>query len=133
MTDRFGATRTRRLGGTLNALGFLVACTAPPLVAVILALSFAGLGSSWLNPLLVRRASEVFNGPRGATLAGVGARIGILFGSPLMGRISDAFSRSTALLIVGGGAASIMMLLRLPGDKSEFIASSRPVHADSLA
>jgi MFS family permease len=118
VTDKLGATRTRRLGGTLNALGFLVACTAPPLAVVIFALSFAGLGSSWLNPLLVRRASEVFNGPRGATLAGVGARVGILFGSPLMGRISDTFSRSTALLIVGGGAASIMMLLRLPGDVS---------------
>lgn len=116
VTDTLGPTRTRRLGGTLNALGFLVACTAPPLVVVIFALSFAGLGSSWLNPLLVRRASEVFNGPRGATLAGVGARMGILFGTPLMGRISDTFSRSTALLIVGGGAASIMMLLRLPGD-----------------
>jgi fucose permease len=118
VTDKLGATRTRRLGGTLNALGFMVACTAPPLAVVIFALSFAGLGSSWLNPLLVRRASEVFNGPRGATLAGVGARVGILFGSPLMGRISDTFSRSTALLIVGGGAASIMMLLRLPGDVS---------------
>lgn len=133
VTDTLGANRTRRLGGTLNALGFLVACTAPPLVVVIFALSFAGLGSSWLNPLLVRRASEVFNGPRGATLAGVGARMGILFGTPLMGRISDTFSRSTALLIVGGGAASIMMLLRLPGDDSEFIASSSPVHADGVA
>jgi fucose permease len=86
ITDKLGTTRTRRLGGLLNAAGFLVACTAPQLGIVISALAFAGLGSSWLNPLLVRRASEVFDGPKGATLAGVGARMGILFGTPLMGR-----------------------------------------------
>ncbi len=116
VTDRLGATRTRRLGGALNALGFIVACLAPQIALVIGALCFAGLGSSWLNPLLVRRASEVFDGPRGATLAGVGARTGILFGTPLMGRMSDLFGRSTALLLIGGGAAALMALLPLPGD-----------------
>ena len=75
---------------------------------------------------IVRRASEVFDGPKGATLAGVGARMGILFGTPLMGRISDTFSRSTALLIIGGGSAAIMMLLPLPGDRSELVGSTVP-------
>lgn len=118
ITDLLGATLTRRLGGALTAVGFVVACTAPQIALVIGALGFAGIGSSWLNPLLVRRASEAFDGPRGATLAGVGARLGILFGSPLMGRASDAFGRSTALLLIGGTAAAVMVLLRLPGDSA---------------
>jgi MFS family permease len=118
VTDRLGTTRTRRLGGGLNAFGFLVACTMANLGVVICALVFAGVGSSWLNPLLVRRASEVFHGPRGPTLAGMGARMGILVGTPLMGRISDTFSRSTGLLVVGGGAALLMFAMRLPGDES---------------
>jgi fucose permease len=116
VTDVLGATFTRRLGGALTATGFVVACTAPQIGLVIGALGFAGIGSSWLNPLLVRRASEAFDGPRGATLAGVGARLGILVGTPLMGRASDAFGRSTALLLIGGTAAGVMVLLRLPGD-----------------
>jgi fucose permease len=133
ITDKLGTTRTRRLGGFLNVVGFVVACTAPQLGVVVSALAFAGLGSSWLNPLLVRRASEVFDGPKGATLAGVGARIGILFGTPLMGRISDTFSRSTALLIIGGGSAAIMMLLPLPGDRSDTVPDLSPAGSDSLA
>jgi fucose permease len=116
VTDVLGATFTRRLGGALTAAGFVVACKAPQIALVIGALCFAGIGSSWLNPLLVRRASEAFDGPRGATLAGVGARLGILAGTPLMGRASDAFGRSTALLLIGGTAAGVMVLLRLPGD-----------------
>ncbi len=133
ITDKLGTTRTRRLGGFLNVVGFVVACTAPQLGVVVGALGFAGLGSSWLNPLLVRRASEVFDGPKGATLAGVGARMGILFGTPLMGRISDTFNRSTALLIIGGGAAAIMMLLPLPGDRSESVSALVPAGLDSMA
>jgi MFS family permease len=133
ITDKLGTTRTRRLGGFLNVMGFVVACTAPQLGVVISALAFAGLGSSWLNPLLVRRASEVFDGPKGATLAGVGERMGILFGTPLMGRISDTFSRSTALLIIGGGSAAIMMLLPLPGDRSDTVPDLSPADSDSLA
>ncbi len=74
----------------------------------------AGIGCSWLNPLVVRRASDVFGGPGGATLCGIGARLGILVGTPLMGRLSDLTGRSQALLIVGGGAALALTVLRLP-------------------
>ena len=116
--DRLGVTKGRRLGAALNAVGFLIACLVPNAGVVVAALTLAGVGSSWINPLLVRRAAEVFKGPRGPALAGVGARAGILLGSPLMGRLSDARSRSFALLVIGGGAALLLTVLRLPGDES---------------
>jgi predicted MFS family arabinose efflux permease len=124
VADRFGSTCTRRVGAAANLIGFVVACTVPNLAIVVLALAVAGIGCSWINPLLVQRAIEVFGGPRGAVLVGTGARFGILLGTPLMGRVSDLANRSVALLIIGGGAAALLTVLRLPNDDASASASA---------
>jgi MFS family permease len=125
VAERLGTTRTRRAGAGLAVGGFAVACTVPSLAITVLALCVAALGCSWLNPLIVQRAIEVFDGPRGATLVGTGARLGILVGSPVMGAISDQFNRSVALLLVGGTAAAVLLVLPLPHDTAR---SNSPAH-----
>jgi hypothetical protein len=52
--DKLGATRTRHLGRLLNVVGFAIAFTYPQLPVVVAGLALAGLGSSSLNPLLLR-------------------------------------------------------------------------------
>ena len=114
VTDSLGPNLTLRTGSVLTAVAFVLACSISNFAVVVGALGLAGIGCSWLNPLVVRRASDVFGGPGGATLCGIGARLGILVGTPLMGRLSDLTGRSQALLIVGGGAALATTVLRLP-------------------
>ena len=55
-----------------------------------------------------------------------GSRAGILVGSPVMGVLSAATSRSTALLVVAGGAAAVSAVVRLPDPPASIQAPATP-------
>jgi MFS family permease len=92
---------------------FVTATGAQPWITVA-GLFVAGAGASALFPLTVRRAGELVPGAHGVAMFSSGARLGILLGPPLMGILSDATSRSVALLALGGSAAAASALVRLP-------------------
>jgi MFS family permease len=112
--DRFGAERFRRVGAGVAAIGLLVASTAAAPWVTVLGLFVAGSGGAALFPMSVRRSSELVPGATGVAMFSSGARLGILLGAPLMGLLSDLTNRSIALLIVGGSAAAVSAMVRLP-------------------
>ncbi|HEY3484251.1 MAG TPA: hypothetical protein VGK49_02650, partial [Ilumatobacteraceae bacterium] len=115
VVDHFGTERTRRGGATLGFIGILVVAAAP--VALVAGLGFVvtGIGVSVLFPLTIRRASELVGGTsRGMAVFTAGSRVGILMSSPLMGAISDATSRTVALVAISGTATAASALVRLP-------------------
>jgi MFS family permease len=115
VVDRIGSERTRRTGAVVALAGFviIVAGSAPGLT--LAGFSIAGLGASSQFPMAVRRAGELLGGSsRGVAVFAAGSRAGMLVASPVMGVLSAATSRSTALLVVAGGAAAVSALVRLP-------------------
>ncbi len=112
--DQFGPERFRRLSAAVAGSGLVVACTgAAPWITVV-GLFVAGTGGAVLFPTSVRRAGELVPGSTGVAMFSSGARLGILIGPPVMGALSDATSRSIALLVVGGTAAALSTAIRLP-------------------
>jgi predicted MFS family arabinose efflux permease len=114
LVDRFGAERFRRVSAAIALLGLVLATTGPVQPMTLIGLFLAGAGASALFPMSVRRASELVPGATGVAMFSSGARLGILLGPPLMGILSDATSRSVALLLVGGSAAAASAAIRLP-------------------
>ena len=113
--DRFGTERTRRAGATVGLIGILVVAVAPAALVAALGFVVAGLGVSVLFPLTIRRASELVGGTsRGMAVFTAGSRVGILLSSPLMGAISDATSRTVALVAISGTATAVSAAVRLP-------------------
>lgn len=112
--DLFGPERVRRASAALAAVGLLIACTGVVPWITVGGLAVAGLGASVLFPLSIRRAGDLVVGSTGVAMFSSGARFGILVGPPVMGALSDATSRSVALFVVGGLAASASSMIRLP-------------------
>lgn len=114
VVDRVGQERARRGGSLISVVGVAVVVVSPAPPVAWLGLLLAGAGASTLFPLAIRRASEMTLG----TTAGVaafssGTRAGMLVGSPLMGAISEATTRTAALAAIAGTAAAATALLRL--------------------
>jgi predicted MFS family arabinose efflux permease len=113
VVDRIGPEPTRRGGAVLALAGIVVLGLSPSQWVAAAGLAVVGLGASSLFPLAVRRAGEL-DGSRGVALFSSGARAGMLLGSPAMGLVSEATSRTTALLLVSGTAALVSAAVRLP-------------------
>jgi MFS family permease len=114
LVDRFDPEVVRRSSAALAAVGLLVACTGVVPAVTVVGLFVAGMGGAAMFPMSVRRASDLVPGATGVAMFSAGARLGILLGPPMMGLLSDATSRSTALLLIGGAAAVVTASIRLP-------------------
>jgi predicted MFS family arabinose efflux permease len=116
VVDRLGAEPARRGGSVAAAVGVVVIAVSPEPWVAGLGLVIAGLGASTLFPLTIRRASDLTTGSSmGVAAFSSGTRAGMLIGSPLMGAVSDATTRTTALLAIAGTAAVVGAAIRLPG------------------
>jgi MFS family permease len=114
LVDRFDAEAFRRSSAAVAAIGIVVACTGGEPWITVAGLFVAGAGGAAMFPMSVRRAGDLVPGATGVAMFSAGARLGILLGPPLMGALSDATDRSTALLVVGGTAAVVSAAMRLP-------------------
>jgi MFS family permease len=114
LVDRFDAEVVRRASAAVAAMGLLVACTGAAPAITVAGLFVAGTGGAAMFPMSVRRAGDLVPGATGVAMFSAGARLGILLGPPMMGLLSDATSRSTALLLVGGTAAVVTASIPLP-------------------
>jgi len=115
VVDRIGSERTRRTGAVVALVGFVIIVAAPGPVLTLAGFSIAGIGASSQFPMAIRRAGELTGGSsRGVAVFASGSRAGMLVASPVMGLLSAATSRSTALLVVAGGAAAVSAIVRLP-------------------
>lgn len=114
LVDRFDPERVRRTSAAVAGGGLLIATTGPVPVISVIGFLIAGTGAAAMFPMAVRRAGELVPGATGVAMFSSGARLGILLGPLLMGNLSDATSRSTALAIVGIAAAIPLVAVRLP-------------------
>lgn len=114
LVDRFDAELVRRVSAGVAAVGLVVACTGAAPAITVAGLFVAGTGGAAMFPMSVRRSGDLVPGATGVAMFSAGARLGILVGPPLMGLLSDATSRSTALLMVAGTAAVVTAAIRLP-------------------
>lgn len=114
LVDRFDAEVVRRASALVAAAGIIATATGPAPWVTLLGLFVAGTGGAAMFPMSVRRAGELVPGATGVAMFSAGARLAILIGPPLMGALSDATTRSTALLLVGGSAALASAAIRLP-------------------
>jgi predicted MFS family arabinose efflux permease len=115
VVDRIGPESTRRGGGAVGAVGILVVAISPTAPVALVGFVVTALGVSLLFPMTVRRASELSDGSAtGVAVFSSGARAGILLSSPLMGAISDATTRTIALVVIAGSATVASALVRLP-------------------
>lgn len=113
VVDRIGPEATRRRGALLALVGVAVLGLSPVAWVGAAGLAIVGLGASAQFPMAVRRAGELA-GPRGVAMFSSGARAGMLFGSPAMGALSDATTRTAALVAIAGTAAAVSAAVRLP-------------------
>lgn len=114
LVDRFDPELVRRSSAGVAAVGLLVASTGVAPAITVAGLFVAGVGGAAMFPMSVRRAGDLVPGAAGVAMFSAGARLGILLGPPLMGLLSDATSRSVALLLVAGTAAVVTATIRLP-------------------
>ena len=115
VVDRIGAEAARRGGSLLAALGVVVVALSPSPTVAWAGLLVAGAGGSTLFPLAIRRAADITVGSSAGVAAfSSGTRAGMLAGSPVMGLLSEATTRTTALLVIGGIAALVSAAIRLP-------------------
>ena len=116
VVDRAGAEPARRGSSLLAAIGIATVAISPQPAVAGVGLLVAGAGVSTLFPLAIRRASDITAGSSmGVAAFASGTRAGMLAGSPLMGLLSDATTRTTALLAIAGSATVISAGIRLPG------------------
>lgn len=115
VADAAGFERTRRGGALVAASGFAVAALGPGPVVAGGGLFLAGLGLSSLFPLAFRAASELVRDSHdGMAAFSTGARLGILMASPAVGLIAGPSSIAVGVLAVGGIAAVVVGVGRLP-------------------
>jgi MFS family permease len=114
MLDRVGERRGQHIGATVSLVGLTVACTGVAPWMSVVGFFIAAAGCSVFFPLMVRRASASAAGSFGVGLMAAGSRIGTLTGSPAMGSLSDAWTRSVALLVISGSAAIALFFVRIP-------------------
>ena len=115
VVDRLGAEAARRGGSLLAAAGVVLVSVSPVPWVAWSGLLMTGFGASTLFPLTIRRASDMTIGSSvGVAAFTSGTRAGMLVGSPLMGLLSDATTRTTAMLAIAGTAALVGAAIRLP-------------------
>ena len=101
MTDRWGREAVARSGGVIIAVGALLAMFSPAYPVAVLGFALTGLGCATLVPAAFAAAGRVPGLPEGTGIAVIGwlMRLGFLVTSPAIGRLSDATSLSTAMVI----------------------------------
>lgn len=114
IADRLGAERYRRSAALVAATGLVITAVAPTPWSAAAGFAIAGAGAAALFPMAVRRAGDLVPGATGVAMFSAGARLGVLLAAPAMGALSDATSRSSALVLVGATAAIASAAIRLP-------------------
>jgi MFS family permease len=116
VADRFGSEATRRGGGFIGGAGIVVVAVSPSPAIAWLGFLVAGAGMSALFPMAIVRIGELTGNGSSVAVAAFssGARAGMLIGSPLMGALSQATTRTTALFVIATTAAWVSALVRLP-------------------
>jgi predicted MFS family arabinose efflux permease len=116
VVDRVGSEATRRGGGLIGGAGIVVVALSPSPAIAWLGFLVAGAGLSALFPMAIVRIGELTGNGSSVAVAAFssGARAGMLIGSPLMGALSQATTRTTALLVIATTAAWVSALVRLP-------------------
>lgn len=102
LTAQLGPVWMLRAGGSLIAVGMLVAATVPSASVAILGFGCVGLGVSCGYPIVVSAAGRVPGMATAAALTVVVTigSIGFLLGPPLIGLIAEATSLRAALILV---------------------------------
>lgn len=115
VTDRYGLEATRRAGAAIAAVGVVTATLAPLAPLAGAGLVVTGLGLSSLFPLLFRAASDITHGSHSGMAAfSSGARLGFLCAAPVVGLIAETSAIRIGVLVVAGGAATLVAVSRLP-------------------
>jgi MFS family permease len=116
VVDRIGSEAMRRLGGCLGGTGIVIVAVSPVPPVAWLGFLVAGAGMSPLFPMAINRIGELTGNGSSVAVAAFssGARAGMLIGSPLMGALSQATTRTIALLVIATTAAWVSGLVRLP-------------------
>jgi predicted MFS family arabinose efflux permease len=112
--DHLGSRRAQSVGAVMSLAGLTVACTGVQPWITVVGFFVAAAGCSVFFPLMVRRASASAAGAVGVGVMAAGSRLGTLTGSPAMGALSDAWTRSAALLTISGTAALLLLVVRIP-------------------
>lgn len=110
--DRIGQPTTGRLGGALVFAGILVVVFGPGLWLPVVGFALAGLGSATQVPAAMHAADELPYVPPGMGLTVMSwlLRVGFLAAPPIVGRIADAASIGTGLLVVAAGGLMTVIL-----------------------
>jgi MFS family permease len=116
VVDRIGSEAMRRLGGCLGGAGIVVVAISPTPAVAWFGFFVAGAGMSSLFPMAINRIGELTGNGSSVAVAAFssGARAGMLIGSPLMGALSQATTRTIALLVIATTAAWVSAGVRLP-------------------
>jgi len=116
VVDRVGSEATRRGGGFIGGAGLVVVALSPSPEVAWLGFLVAGAGMSALFPMAIVRIGQLTGNGSSVAVAAFssGARAGMLIGSPLTGALSQATTRTTALLVIATSAAWVSALVRLP-------------------
>jgi predicted MFS family arabinose efflux permease len=112
--DRLGSRRAQSVGAVMSLAGLAIATTGVQPWITVVGFFVAAAGCSVFFPLMVRRASASAAGAVGVGVMAAGSRLGTLTGSPAMGALSDAWTRSAALLAISGTAALLLLFVRIP-------------------
>jgi MFS family permease len=116
VVDRIGSEAMRRWGGCLGGTGIVLVAVSPVPAVAWIGFFVAGAGMSPLFPMAINRIGELTGNGSSVAVAAFssGARAGMLIGSPLMGALSQATTRTIALLAIATTAAWISAGVRLP-------------------
>lgn len=106
VTDAVGVASTGRIATGCTATGLAAVATSPGPVLAVVGFTLLGLGASVLFPLIYGAAGSLSAVASGAGLAlmSVGARLGFMSGSPLVGGLSDLVGLRAAITVLVAGA-----------------------------
>ena len=132
LTARFGPVRLVRAGGSLAALGLLVALVIPGATATLLGLAGVGLGFSAIVPIVFSAAGRTPGLDPGMALAVVTTTgyLGFLVGPPLIGLVAQLVGLQLALgIIVATSLLSVALGRAVAPRETEPVCETEPLRA----
>jgi predicted MFS family arabinose efflux permease len=114
---RLGAVRVLRLGGTLAAVGILLAVVVASPVAGLIGFALVGLGSSCAFPLALTTAGESSDGSGSQEIATVSVvgYLGFLVGPPTIGLLAEVVELRAAMTAIIVPALGLVALAHVVG------------------
>lgn len=110
--ERLGQVRVLQLGGTLAAVGVVLAVAVPSPVTGVAGFLLVGLGLSCGFPLAISAAGESGTGSGSAEIAAVSVigYLGFLLGPPMVGLLAEVVGLGPAMLAVAASSVGLALL-----------------------